>query len=223
MVGTKTTSFILALCVSAVLVSVTTGCSVGAHSVAIHPSRPNVSSPAGASSPVYLAQVTCWNTMSCCIQRWPLSAAQNCGASAAEIDEVLKGARLLYEVTQSEGGELEEGAQEQADAEVAEADAAPEPPNCQGQNHHVIPRPIAKELKRHNTLAGLYEPRDERFVAKAKDKESHCGYQQWHRDVDREVIRWLKEFPAATRKEFESFLREIYSRPEMLKRFPHGF
>ncbi|HZH15753.1 MAG TPA: Wall-associated protein precursor [Archangium sp.] len=132
---------------------------------------------------------------------------------------------MLYEITQTEEGRLEEEARDQEDARAAEAegDAAPEPPDCQGQNHHVISRPIAKALKRHETLGGLYEPRDERFVARAKDKESHCGYQQWHRDVDTEVVRWLRRFPTATRKEFESFLREIYSRPEMLKRFPHGY
>jgi hypothetical protein len=43
------------------------------------------------------------------------------------------------------------------------------------------------------------------------------------RDVDKEVIAWLERFSQATPKEFEAYLREIYSRPDMLKRFPHGF
>jgi hypothetical protein len=60
-------------------------------------------------------------------------------------------------------------------------------------------------------------------VAKAKDEESHCGYQQWHRDVDREVIEWLRREADATPGEFMAFLREIYSRPRMRERFPHGF
>ncbi len=213
MVDTTAPRRFLVLCVLAVLASVTAGCSVGAHSAA--------SSPAAASSPVYLAQATCWNTMSCCIQRWPLSAAESCGASAAEIARVLNGARVLHEMTQTEGERLEEEAKEQADAEGAED--SDEPPDCKGQKHHIISRPIAKALEKHETLRGLYKPRDERFVARAKDKESHCGYQQWHRDVDAEVIGWLRRFPDATRNQFESFLREIYSRPEMLKRFPHGF
>lgn len=214
MVGARETGRVFVLCVLAVLASVTAGCSVGAHSTA--------SSPAAASSPVYLAQVTCWNTMSCCIQRWPLSVAENCGASAAEIAEVLNGARVLHEMTRPEGEfEEEEEAQAQSDAEIAEDSG--EPPQCTGQNHHIISRPIARELEDHETLRGLYKPRDERFVTRAKDEESHCGYQQWHRDVDKEVIEWLKDFSTATRKEFESFLREIYSRPEMLKRFPNGF
>ncbi|REG36045.1 hypothetical protein ATI61_102419 [Archangium gephyra] len=213
MVGTQKTRRFLVLCVLAVLASVMAGCSVGAHATA--------SSPAAASSPVYLAQVTCWNTMSCCIQRWPLSAAEHCGASAAEIAEVLNGARVLHEMTQPEGEQLEEEAEAPSDAEVAEDSG--EPPNCTGQNHHIISRPIFKELKRHKNLGELYEPRDERFVTRAKDEESHCGYQKWHRDVDKEVIQWLRRFSEATRKEFESYLREIYSRPEMLKRFPHGY
>jgi hypothetical protein len=111
----------------------------------------------------------------------------------------------------------------EADAAEAEGEAAPEPPDCQGQNHHVISRPIAKALEEHKTLRGLYEPRDERYVAKAKDKESHCGYQQWHRDVDLEVIRWLRRYEEATPAQFMKMLREIYSREDMLERFPNGF
>jgi hypothetical protein len=129
---------------------------------------------------------------------------------------------------QSAEARLKEEAQAQEDARAAEAaeaegEAAPEPPDCQGQKHHVISRPIADALARHDTLGGLYKPRDERFVAKAKDKESHCGYQKWHREVDREVIEWLRDSPKATQKAFEAFLREIYSRPAMRQRFPHGF
>jgi hypothetical protein len=117
--------------------------------------------------------------------------------------------------------EKEEAAE--ADAAEAEGEAATEPPDCKGQNHHVISRPIAKALERHKPLHGLYEPRDKRFVAKAKDKESHCGYQKWHRDVDLEVMGWLREHEKATPEQFMSKLREIYSREDMLERFPNGF
>jgi hypothetical protein len=135
---------------------------------------------------------------------------------AAEIEaETAKSALRLAALRAAE-----EEAQKGEDAKADED--APEPPDCKGQNHHVISRPIAKELERHKTLRGLYEPRDERFKTRAKDEESHCGYQQWHRDVDLEVIKWLKDFPKATQKQFEAFLREIYSRPAMRKRFPNG-
>jgi hypothetical protein len=105
----------------------------------------------------------------------------------------------------------------------ASAEASGEPPNCKGQNHHIISRPIAEALGRHETLRGLYEPRDRRFVAKAKDKDSHCGYQDWHRRVDEEVIDWLRQYRKATPQQFMKKLREIYNRPDMLKRFPNGF
>jgi hypothetical protein len=101
--------------------------------------------------------------------------------------------------------------------------ASPEPPECKGQEHHVISRPIAKALEDHLSLRGLYKPRDPRFVSQAVDEKSHCGYQDWHRKVDEEVIEWLKSHRKATAEQFEAFLREIYSRPDMLKRFPHGF
>jgi hypothetical protein len=56
-----------------------------------------------------------------------------------------------------------------------------------GQEHHLIFRRVAAALAAHPTLKGLYQPRDPRFVARAKDRESHCGYQGWHRDIDAEI------------------------------------
>lgn len=92
-----------------------------------------------------------------------------------------------------------------------------------GQLHHVISKRIAEALEKHPTLRGHYTARDPRIVTRAADKASHNGYQKWHRDVDDEVIRWLKEYDDATPAEFEAFLRRIYSRPEMRVRFPDGF
>jgi hypothetical protein len=119
-----------------------------------------------------------------------------------------------------------EGIQKAVEALRAEGEsspASPEPPECKGQLHHVSSRPIAKALEDHATLRGHYKARDPRFVTRAVDEQAHCGYQQWHRDVDEEVINWLADNFEATPKQFEAFLREIYRRPEMLKRFPHGF
>jgi hypothetical protein len=90
------------------------------------------------------------------------------------------------------------------------------------EGHHLISRPIAKKLEEHPTLKGLYKPRDPRFVTQAKDEQSHCGYQEWHRDVDKEVVDWLTRNSKATPQQFMDKLREIYSRPEMLSRFPDG-
>ncbi|WP_239470926.1 SitA5 family polymorphic toxin [Archangium violaceum] len=92
-----------------------------------------------------------------------------------------------------------------------------------GQLHHIISKRIADELERHLTLRGHYTARDPRFVTRAADKASHNGYQQWHRDVDDEVIAWLKRYDEATPEEFEAFLRQLYNRPAMRARFPDGF
>ncbi|HYO72840.1 MAG TPA: Wall-associated protein precursor [Archangium sp.] len=183
------------------------------------------SSSSAASPPTLLAQATCLNTVDCCIRRWPRSAAESCGATSAQIAEALNGAKVLHEATGAEVMLKEEAPEnESAEADDASEDAeSGEPPQCTGQEHHIISRPIARELENHLTLRGLYEPRDERFKLRAKDKESHCGYQQWHRDVDQEVIRWLQREVTATPRQFWKFLRELYSRPEMRKRFPGGF
>jgi len=86
-----------------------------------------------------------------------------------------------------------------------------------------IPCAQGESLERHPTLTGVYKPRDSRFVTRAIDEAAHCGYQDWHRKVDEEVINWLDRNRAVTAKEFEAFLRSIYSRPSLRARFPHGF
>ncbi|HYO51426.1 Wall-associated protein precursor [Archangium sp.] len=120
---------------------------------------------------------------------------------------------------------VEEEVSKKADAATNAAVAADcsEPKECKGQLHHVISRPIAKELGKHETLRGQYKERDPRFVTRAVDEEAHCGYQEWHQKVDAEVIQWLKDHRNATLKQFEAFLRQIYDRPAMRARFPHGF
>lgn len=153
-----------------------------------------------------------------------LSACQELRQTNPKLaDELELAAKEALRLAALKAAEEEARQQQEAEAAEAEGEAAPEPPECKGQNHHVISRPIAKVLKKHRILGKLYEPRDERFVAKAKDEESHCGYQQWHRDVDKEVIRWLEQHPNATQQQFEKLLRDIYNRPKMLERFPHGF
>ena len=62
-------------------------CSRGAHAAAAGTLR--------TSPPVLLAQTTCWNTMSCCIQRNPTTAAESCGATATEILDVLHRASMV--------------------------------------------------------------------------------------------------------------------------------
>ncbi|AKJ02799.1 hypothetical protein ATI61_117188 [Archangium gephyra] len=152
-------------------------------------------------------------------------------------DDAVRAARVLVEVQEElealaqaspmAGKEGEKKKQKQRELQAAaeslsESLGSSEPPQCKGQNHHPISRPIAKALEDHPTLKGLYKPRDPRFVTRAKDEESHCGYQQWHRDVDKEVVDWLAKTPDATPRSFMDMLREIYGRPAMKARFPDG-
>jgi hypothetical protein len=145
--------------------------------------------------------------------------------AAQVLDEVQDALEVLEQTSQMAGaGDENKKKQLQAAAEsLSQSLGSSEPPQCKGQEHHLISRSIAKRLSKHSILKGLYKPRDPRFVARAKDEESHCGYQEWHRKVDEEVISWLDKYSNATPKEFMDKLREIYSRPEMRARFPHGF
>ncbi len=67
--------------------------------------------------PTHLAQVTCWDTVSCCVQRNPLTAVQNCGADPARVASILKTFESLYATANP-------GAKAAAEADVAEAEQA---------------------------------------------------------------------------------------------------
>jgi hypothetical protein len=178
-----------------------------------------------------LAQVPCAPFELSAICRCKQGVASACDVVRQTNPKLAEELTKAFEIAAAQAQVMESRAQgdsRQQEKEAASSDAqasssAPEPPDCKGQWHHVISKPIAKALKDHLTLGGLYTPRDPRFVAKAKDEAAHCGYQQWHRDVDKEVIAWLAARPKVTPEQFMKFLREIYSRPAMRERFPHGF
>jgi K+-transporting ATPase c subunit len=54
--------------------------------------------------------------------------------------------------------EAQQQAEQAAKSEAVAASGSSEPPNCRGQQHHVISRPIAEALKDHETLRGFYSP-----------------------------------------------------------------
>ncbi|WP_434383268.1 Wall-associated protein precursor [Melittangium boletus] len=149
-------------------------------------------------------------------------AGEDTRKAAQVLDQV---EAALEQTSRMEGKEdAHKARQLQAVAEsLSEALGSSATSQCKGQKHHLISRPISKSLEEHSTLKGLYKPRDPRFVLHARDEQAHCGYQQWHRDVDKEVIDWLDEHAKATPTEFMEKLRRIYNRPEMQARFPDGF
>jgi hypothetical protein len=175
-----------------------------------------------------LAQVPCVPFESSVVCDCKQGKAAACGVlrdtnpkKLQEIEEALRKAAVLQAARQEAA--REQAKQEQASSEEQASSGAPEPPDCKGQLHHIISKPIAKALEGHPTLSGIYEPRDSRLVSRAVDEKAHCGYQEWHRKVDEEVIDWLEKHKSATQEQFEEFLRSIYRRPEMRTRFPNGF
>ena len=179
---------------------------------------------------VMLTQIACTpgeTSLVCSCKAGMVSA---CVTLAA--DDTRKAAQVLDQVQETleqaslMAGEGDESKTQQLQAtaeSLSQSLSSSEPPQCKGQEHHLISRPIARKLEEHSSLKGLYKPRDPRFVARARDEQAHCGYQQWHRAVDEEVIRWLDRHSKATPKDFMDKLRDIYSRPELKVRFPNGF
>jgi len=89
------------------------------------------------------------------------------------------------------------------------------------QKHHIVSSPIEKALNKHKILKGKFNREDPLYKFFAKDYESHHGWQEWHRDVDKEVEKWLKTHKKATEQEFKDTLNKIYSRPEIKDRIPN--
>ncbi len=103
--------------------------------------------------------------------------------------------------------------------------AAQTAPVPTGQIHHPISTRVGRALDSHPTLRGQFQPRDPRFTTRAIDEAAHRGYQQWHRDLDAEVVRWIND-PAnarATPQQFLDWLRQRYNQPDLRARFPNGF
>lgn len=146
-----------------------------------------------------------------------------CDPEARVVDAAMEAVEFVEKLSARNSSEVEKVIRKGDDVLQDVAADCSEPIQCTGQLHHIISRPIAKALAKHERLKGKYKARDKRFVSRAVDEKAHCGYQQWHRDVDAEVVEWLKRNRYATTKQFEAHLREIYNRPDMLARFPHGF
>ncbi len=91
-----------------------------------------------------------------------------------------------------------------------------------GQFHHAISTGIFNALEDNPSLAGLYRLRDPRFVTQARDLACHNGYQAWHRALDAEIVGWIESSGSVTPQEFESFLVQRYSAPDLIARFPNG-
>jgi hypothetical protein len=89
-----------------------------------------------------------------------------------------------------------------------------------GQWHHMLPTKVMRALDEHRTLRGVFTRDD--LLVRASDLASHRGYQTWHRAYDDEIVEWLANprHAEATQKEFLQFLLKIYSRPDILERFP---
>lgn len=92
-----------------------------------------------------------------------------------------------------------------------------------GNIHHVISGKVHQALERHVNLRGKYRLRDPRFEAIASNKQAHNGYEDWHRDLDKEVVAWINKNTYATEEMFETWLRKRYNEPDLKARFPDGF
>jgi len=92
-----------------------------------------------------------------------------------------------------------------------------------GQIHHVISTKVARAVDDHPILSGLFSKRDPRFITQAVDGAAHRGYQRWHRDLDDEVVRWIRSNSDKNGDDFLAFLRGLYERPDIKARFPNGF
>jgi hypothetical protein len=92
-----------------------------------------------------------------------------------------------------------------------------------GQNHHLLTNKVMRALDKHRTLRGVFKRDDKRFQYLAKDAEAHKGYDEWHREIDDEVVNWIKDRnnAEATPKEFIRYLHDYYQAPRQSRRIPN--
>ncbi|WP_242652500.1 RHS repeat-associated core domain-containing protein [Desulfofarcimen acetoxidans] len=89
-----------------------------------------------------------------------------------------------------------------------------------GQMHHILSNKTMKALNEHPTLKGVFKREDAAFKYRAQNADAHKGYQQWHRDVDNETVKWLQDNPAATSGQFKQFLNDLYQQPNISSKIP---
>ncbi|ASS74223.1 hypothetical protein CIG75_03970 [Tumebacillus algifaecis] len=89
-----------------------------------------------------------------------------------------------------------------------------------GQIHHLLSNQIMRELKNHITLKGVFDREDPAFKYRATDADAHKGYQTWHREYDKRVVRWLQDNPKATPQSFRNFLHALHQEPAIRQRIP---
>lgn len=81
------------------------GCSSGALSSASRQPEPSplttTSHLPTTNPPIYLAPLTCWDTISCCVERNPFTAVESCGADPARIASILKTLAEIYATMES--------------------------------------------------------------------------------------------------------------------------
>lgn len=96
----KPKNHVLGLWLPVILTGLMGGCSSGAHSAARRPLEPRpltATSRLPTTNPsIYLAPLTCWDTISCCVERNPFTAVESCGADPMRVAEILKALAEVY-------------------------------------------------------------------------------------------------------------------------------
>jgi hypothetical protein len=86
-----------------------------------------------------------------------------------------------------------------------------------GQFHHIFSKKVMDEINLHDKIQGLINRKD--IIIQAQTKEVHQGYEGWHRELDKEIVEWLRKNKTKDVDEFMEFLRERYNQPDLIERF----
>ena len=77
------------------------------------------------------------------------------------------------------------------------------------------------KLERNPATKGVYNRNSKGLLTQAATPGAHRGYQTWHRNYDNKFAAWIrKESPFP--RQFEDYLRDLYRRGGLSKRFPAG-
>lgn len=90
-----------------------------------------------------------------------------------------------------------------------------------GQVHHAVSAKINRALEKNPGTKGRINRNDKKWLTRAATQADHISYQTWHRNYDDNAVKWIERNNPDPQR-FYHYMKAVYRRPAMAKRFPLG-
>jgi len=86
------------------------------------------------------------------------------------------------------------------------------------QNHHLISNPVVEALEDIGINGAALRNRLDLQYNSAPGK--HIGYEEWHRAVDAEIVKFIQDNKKLNERELLRFIHDLYQRPDLVEIIP---